>query len=221
MHLIKKTIAAIIVSLFTGIIIPSTASDFKSIKNLGEGEGHCSLVEGSLSVLAENEPFRLVFDFSETNFASYDRKSKQFTEPRPLMEYLAVKGEDVPDNWPELEESIRSFSSDIIGGQKTYKLYLDENAPKYEMRMVFDNINFGSTAETMTLRAFGIGGAAFGGNLIITDIATGAVVLNLRLDYAYCVSSMGYHYTVNKRLQCVIGDFFFGKYLPAIYKKNK
>lgn len=199
----------------------SEAKDFKDVKSVGEGEGHCSLVEGSLSVLEEKAPVKLVFDFTNTNFADYDRKGKQFSNPRPLMEYLATQGEDTPDNWPELKESVRAFSADIVDKEKAYKLYIDENSPKYEMKFVFENINFGSTSETMHLRIFGAGGASFSGNLIITEIATGTVALNLRLDYAYSVSSMGYHYTVNKRLQGTVGDFFFGKYLPTVYKKNK
>jgi len=219
--IMKKSIIISVALLLMTAFSSSEAKDFKDVKQVGEGEGHCSIVEGSLAVLAENATAKLVLDFANTSFAEYDRKNRQFLNPRPLSEYLVTKSEDTPEDWALLVKTLNEFSAEKISKEKTYKLQISDNNPKYEMRLVVDRINFGSTGQTISGRAFGLGGASFSGNLVITEIATGKVALNLRQDYAYAYSSMGYHFTANKRIQCTIGDFFFGRYVPTVYKKNK
>jgi len=217
----KKLCILFLASLSVSAFCFVQGKDFKSPKQKGEGSGHCSLVNGSVAVLNENSPAKLVFDFSNTHMAIFDRKNIKYEDLGPWTEYIAKQGDISPEAWPEVVTSVLDFSKEKINKTKSYKLHIDESNPKYEMKVVFEYLNSGSTAATITARMWGAGGAAFSGNLIITEISTGKVALNLRLDYIYGVSSMGYHYTPNKRLQCTIGDIFFGKYLPEVYKKNK
>lgn len=195
--------------------------EFKSVKDVIDGDGQCSLVEGSVDVLGEKAPCTLVFDFSNARMANFDRKKDQYEDLGSLQDYLAAKGDDTITNWPEFELSVLEFTKEKINKTNALKLYIDETAPKYEMKIEFEYLNFGNTALTATARAFGAGGAAFSGVFTVTEIATGNVALKLHLGHVYGVSSMGYHYTANKRMQCTVGDIFFGKYLPAVYKKNK
>lgn len=217
----KKLFILILASLSVSVFCFVQGKDFKSPKQAGEGEGRCSLVEGSVDVLNEDAGATLVFDFTNTHMANFDRKHVTYEDLGPWTEYIANQGDVTTEGWPEIVASVLDFSKDKINKTKSYKLHIDEANPKYEMKIVFEYLNSGSTGATMTARMFGAGGAAFSGNLIITEISTGNVALNLRLDFIYGVSSMGYHYTPNKRLQCTIGDIFFGKYLPEVYKKNK
>jgi len=163
----KKSIIISMALLLMTAFSSSEAKDFKDVKQVGEGEGHCSVVEGSLAVLAENASAKLVLDFANTSFADYDRKNRQFLNPRPLADYLAKKGEDTPEDWALLVKTLHEFSAEKINKEKTYKLKIDGNNPKYEMKLVVDKINFGSTGQTISGRAFGLGGASFSGNLII------------------------------------------------------
>jgi len=195
--------------------------EFKSVKDVIDGDGQCSLVEGSVDVLGEKAPCTLIFDFSNTRMANFDRKNDTYEDLGSLEEFLAAKGDESITNWPELENSVLEFAKNKINKNGTYKLYIDDANPVYEMKIVFENLNFGNTALTATARMFGAGGAAFSGEYIITNLSTGEVALHLHLGHIYGVSSMGYHYTANKRMQCTVGDIFFGKYLPAVYKKNK
>jgi len=218
----KKLFLSSVVILTASLFTVADAKDktFKSVKDVIDGDGHCSLVEGSLDVLRENAAATLVFDFSNARMADFDRKKHTYEDHGSMADYLAAKSEDTPDNWNEVEKSVLEFTKEKINKTGFYKLHIDEDNAKYEVKIVFEYINFGN-ASTAFVGMFGAGGAAFSGDLIITEKETGAVALNLHIYHIYGVSGMGYHATVNKRLQCTIGDICFGKYLPALYKKNK
>lgn len=200
------------------ICITINAKDFQTVKEVMYGDGLCSLVEGSVSVIGEKAPATLVFDFSKAHYGYIHRRRHEVEDKGPISNWINKKEEDGWVNWDELVKNSLEASKETINKNNAYKLYIDDKDPKYEIKLVFEYVNPGSYAAIATPGVSG--GAAFTGNLIITEIATGKVALNLHLDYIYG-DTPGFQYTSNERMKFTLGTIFFGRYLPAVYKKNK
>jgi len=212
----KKILLVLLVALTS---LSLQAKDFKPVKNVMNGDGTCSLVSGDMAVLGEKAPATLVFDLTNTHYAYLHRKPVSYEDKGLLTDHFAAIGPDAPQEWEQTVTELLEDSKKEILGKHGIKLYRDDDAPKYEIRLVFENLNPGSAGaiETPGVR----GGAAFSGNLIVTEIATGRVALNLRLDYIYGEHTWGFDYAVKRRMDATLVEVFFGRYLPALYKKNK
>lgn len=199
----------------------ANAKDFSNLKEVANGHGSCALVEGSMSVLAEKANARLVLDYSNAHIVEFEKEHGVVANDLGTVDsYYATKTDEEREQWPQICENV--YNTSVEKFNKSFSMKIKDENPKYEIKLVFDNIDFGSTiASAIGFRFHEEGGAEFNGNLIVTEIATGNVVLNLRVDDMKGANPSGYHYTANKRMICTIGDIFFGKYLPKLLSKNK
>lgn len=214
----RKILLVLLVTL-TNLSAFAKTKEFKTVKNVINGDGYCSLVSGDMAVLGEKAPATLVFDLTNTHYAYLHRKPVSFEDKGLLKDHFLEGGESRLQEWEGIVAEVLEDSKKEILGKHGIKLYRDDDAPKYEMRLVFENLNPGSAGAIET--PFVRGGAAFSGNLIVTEIATGKVLLNLRFDYIYGEHTWGFDYTIPRRMNATLVEVFFGRYLPTLYKKNK
>jgi len=215
-----KKILFILTAVLVSTGLYAQNKPFKSVRDVAYGDGRCSLVEGSLSVLKEDAPATLVFELPDDvrmGFFKDRQYDLNFEDHGSYAEWLAEKTDSEKKEWNDVLNNTLAQSKKKFTKANGYKIHIDENAPKYEMKIVFDRLNPSSFGAIM---AVGVaGGAAFGGNFIVTNIETGEVALNLRLDYVYGDPEFGF--SANSRLICTVANVFFGRYLPAVMKKNK
>jgi len=217
----KKTLSLIMTIVAVTLFSNANAQEFKNLKEVVNGHGSCALVEGSMSVLAEQVNAKLSFDFSKTNVVNFEKEGGIVANNLGTVEeYFGAKTPEEQKQWIEIQENV--FNTSVEKFNKNFKIKIKDENAKYEIKLVFDNIDFGNAAAaSFGLRLHEEGGAEFNGNLIVTEIETGNVVLNLRIDDMKGANPSAHHYTANKRMICTIGDIFFGKYLPKLLSKNK
>lgn len=218
----KKTVAIFVAILACSVLCSVNAKKFKDVKEVVNGHGRCALVEGNMSVLGEMSTARLILDYSTSHVVEFKKEGGIVSKDLgPVDTYFAKKNQEEQQQWVEIQANVLETS--IKKFNKHFKLKIDDTDPKYEIKLVFENIDFGSTATTAGIgfKFHEEGGAEFNGNLIITEIATGKVVLNLRINDMKGANTSAYHFTANKRMVCTIGDIFFGTYLPQLYSRNK
>lgn len=212
--LLLATIA--ISALFCSI----NAQEFKNVKEVINGHGNCELVEGKVAVLKEKVSAKLVLDYSHAHIVQFEKERGVVAKDLGTVEeFYAAKTPEEQKQWEEIKKNVYNLSVEKFN--KSFKMKIKEADAKYEIKLVFDNIDLGNTAASAVgFRFHEEGGAEFSGNLIVTEIATGNVVLNLHIINVKGANPSAYHYTVNKRMMCTIGDIFFGKYLPKVLDKN-
>lgn len=197
------------------------AQEFRNVKEVSNGHGNCALIEGNVAVLNEKETATLVLDYTDTHIVEFEKEGGIVAKDLgTAVEFFAAKDEEGQAQWEEIKANLLEISTERFN--KKFKMKIcDDGSAKYEIKLVFENIDFGNAAaSTFGLKFHEEGGAEFSGNLIVTEIATGNVALNLRINNVKGNDATGYNFTVNKRLKYTVGTIFFGRYLPKVVSKN-
>jgi len=216
----RKTLLTIVTVLAASALTLLNAKDFTNITKAPNSKGSFALEEGSFDVLTTGASVKLVLDFSNTQVVEFGKKEPAIAKNLgPIRDYFISKGEN-PD------EKIAAMIADCmeLGNVKIEKylgLKVDEDNPQYEMKIIFDNLDFGSTAVMWTTLSSSAGGAIFSGNFIVTETATSEVKCNLKIEFLKTGGAAETHSSPYRRVKSTVCDGFLMRFLPKLIEKNK
>lgn len=175
------------------------------------GNGHIDVVEGSLAILNQKVPARLVMDYSNTRVVEFGRKDNVDKDCGPLPEYLASKGEDYVADWDPMKDNLQAYLEEKIN--KRNKMYIDDENAQYEMRIVVEQLDFGNATARVFSSFHEEGGAVFSGKVILTDLSSGDTLCVVSVSWMKGKNGWSYDVSEKYALRFTFGDIFLNKFL--------
>ena len=182
------------------------------------GTGYFEVEKGSLSIFKQNVTAYLVIDYSSTEVVEFGKKNQINKNLGPVDAYMESQGQQWVEDWPIMKENTQARAEEEINKRNKMKI-VDKSEAQYEVRLVITHLDFGNTGVSMFHNPFANedGGAKIEGHLIVTEIASGAVACDMRIDWVQGVGN----YTQNQRMMYTIGTALFGKFIPKFAGKLK
>lgn len=183
-----------------------------------DGTGYFEVEKGALSIFKQKVTAYLFIDYSQTEVVEFARKNEITKNLGPVDAYMQAQGPEWVEDWEVIRGNVQDQSEDAIN-KKTKMSIVPMSEAQYEIRLVITHLDFGNTGVSMWHNPFRNedGGAKIEGRLIVTEIATGNIACDMRIDW---VQGAG-NYTQNKRLMFTVGNIFFGKFIPKFAGRLK
>lgn len=186
---------------------------------VNNGNGHIDVVEGSLAILNEKVPARLVMDYSNTHAVEFGKKDNVDKDCGPLLDYLASKGDDYLADWGPMKENLQSYLEEKFA--KRNKMYIDNENAQYEVKIVVEQLDFGNTTARAFISFHEEGGAVFSGKVIVKDLSNDETLCVVNVTWMKGKNSNSYNLSEAYALRFTFGDIFLNKFLFRAAGKAK
>lgn len=186
---------------------------------VANGNGHIDVVEGSLAILNQKVPARLVIDFSNTRVVEFGKKDAVDKDCGPILEYLASKGEDYLADWEPMKKDLQAHCEGRFA--KRNKMYIDNANAQYEVKIAVDQLDFGDTTARVFLSFHEEGGVVFSGKVIITDLSNGETLSVVNVVWMKGKDTNSYNYSQAHAVCFTFGNTFLDKFLFRKANKEK